>query len=187
VDELVYNQLAIDRGIFMLTRRALMLSGLFAIFASAHAEPPAANDPLAIVTAIYTRAAKGKGSDGGGFVYENKAAKAKYLSKSLIALWAKADAHTPKGDVGPVDFDPVSNSQDPDIKSFKVNAEKLEADKATIAVAITGDQTTRKAGDEVVRYDFVREANGWKIDDIKGKADGEPWSIRDMLNDSLKG
>ena len=171
----------------MLTRRALVLSGLFATFVSAHAEPPAGGDPIAIVTAIYTRAAKGKGTDGGGFVYENKAAKAKYLSKSLIALWAKADAHTPNGDVGPIDFDPVSNSQDPDIKSFKVNAEKLEADKATIAVTLTSAEAARKPGDEVVRYELVREAGGWKIDDIKGKSDGEPWSIRDMLTTSLKG
>jgi hypothetical protein len=171
----------------MLTRRALFLSGLFATFSVAHAEPPAANDPVAIVTAIYTRAAKGKGDGGGGFVYENKAAKAKYLSKSLIALWAKADAHTAKGDVGPIDFDPVSNSQDPDIKSFKVNAEKLEADKATVAVTLVSGHGPRKAGDDVVRYDFVREVNAWKIDDIKGKADGEPWSVRDMLTTSLKG
>jgi Protein of unknown function (DUF3828) len=171
----------------MLTRRALFLSGLFATFSVAHAEPPAANDPVAIVTAIYTRAAKGKGDGGGGFVYENKAAKAKYLSKSLITLWAKADAHTPKGDVGPIDFDPVSNSQDPDIKSFKVNAEKLEADKASIAVTLVSGHGPRKAGDDVVRYDFVREVNGWMIDDIKGKADGEPWSVRDMLTMSLKG
>lgn len=171
----------------MLTRRALVFSSLFATFSVVHAEPPATGDPVAIVTAIYTRAAKGKGTDGGGFVYENKAAKAKYLSKSLIELWAKADKHTPKGDVGPIDFDPVSNSQDPDIKSFKVNAEKLEADKATIAVSLASAQTTRKAGDEVVRYDFVREASGWKIDDIKGKSDGEAWSIRDMLASSLKG
>ena len=57
----------------MLTRRALFLSGLFATVSVAHAEPPAANDPVAIVTAIYTRAAKGKGDIGGGFVYENKA------------------------------------------------------------------------------------------------------------------
>jgi hypothetical protein len=186
-DELVYKMLAIERGTFMLTRRALVLSGLFATFATAHAEPPAGGEPVAIMTAIYTRAAKGKGTDGGEFVYENKAAKAKYLSKSLIVLWAKADAHTPKGDVGPIDFDPVSNSQEPDIKSFKVNAEKLEADKATIAVTLTSAEITRKPGDEVVRYDFVREAGGWKIDDIRGKSDGEPWSIRDMLTASLKG
>jgi hypothetical protein len=68
--------------------------------------PPTANDPVAIINAIYARVAKGKGDGGGGFVIENKAAKARYLSKALIELWAKADAHTPKGDVGPVDFGP---------------------------------------------------------------------------------
>jgi hypothetical protein len=175
----------------MLTRRTLALAGLIGILAasdrrSARAEP-ATSDPVAIVTAIYTRAAKGKGDGGGGFVIENKAAKAKYLSKSLIELWVKADAHTPKGDVGPVDFDPVTNSQDPDVKSFKVDAEKLEVDKAVIAVTITGRNTPpRKGADQVVRYEFVREADKWKIDDIKGATDGEPWSIRAMLADSLK-
>ena len=38
----------------------------------------------------------------------------------------------------------------------------------------------------IVRYDFVREANSGKIDDIKGSSDGEAWSIRKMLTDSLK-
>jgi hypothetical protein len=113
-------------------------------------------------------------------------AKANYLSKSLIALWAKADAHTAKGDVGPVDFDPVTNSQDPEVKSFKVVAEKLEADKAAIAVTIAGSQPRTKSADETVHYDFVRDGDKWKIDDIKGTADGTPWSIRGMLQDSLK-
>ncbi len=36
----------------------------------------------------------------------------------------------------PVDFDPVTNSQDPDVKSFKVIAEKQDAAKATIAVTL---------------------------------------------------
>jgi len=126
-----------------LTRRELILAGaaglLSATVASqAPAAPPAPADPVAIVTAIYTRVAKGKGDGGGGFVFENKAAKAKYLSKSLTKLWAEADAHTPKDDVGPIDFDPVTNSQDPDVKSFKVAPEKLEADIAVVAVTIAG-------------------------------------------------
>jgi hypothetical protein len=178
-------------GVFMLTRRNLFLTSLTGLlvateFGRAHAQSPAPNDPVAIITAIYTRVAKGKGDGGGGFVVENKVAKAKYLSKSLVQLWAKADAHMPKGDVGPIDFDPVTNSQDPDVKSFKVDAEKLEADKALIAVTMTGHGVPRKAEDLVVRYELVREGKDWKIDDIKGASDGEPWSIRAMLTDSLK-
>ena len=175
----------------MITRRALISTGLTGLFAcvtarAALAEPASAGDPVAIVTAIYTRVAKGKGDGGGGFVIENKAAKAKYLSKSLIALWAKADAHTAKGDEGPIDFDPVTNSQDPEVKSFKVVADKLEADKAAIAATLTGSQPRTNSADETVHYDFVREGDKWKIDDIKGAADGAPWSIRGLLQDSLK-
>ena len=170
----------------MLTRRSLIAASLFVAAAPALAQAPAPSDPTAILTAIYTRAARGKGDSGAAFVTENKAAKAKYLSKALVALWAKADAHTPKGDVGPIDFDPVTNSQEPDVMSFKVDAEKSEPDKATLAVTITGHRNDRKPSDQIVRYDFVREAGSWKIDDIKGSSDGEAWSIRKMLTDSLK-
>lgn len=173
----------------MITRRALILTAAASLSAdvSRHAVAASPNDPAAIVNAIYTRAAKGKGDGGGAFIIENKAAKAKYLSKSLIKLWADADAHTPKGDVGPVDFDPVTNSQDPDVKSFKVDTEKLETDKAVIAVTITGHRAPpAKRADQVIRYNFVREGGQWKIDDISGASDGEAWSIRGMLSESLR-
>ena len=80
----------------MVTRRKLILSGAAGLLAAIlpRAALAAPDDPVGIVTAIYTRAAKGKGDGGGGFVIETKAAKAKYLSKSLVALWAKADART---------------------------------------------------------------------------------------------
>ena len=170
----------------MITRRALVFTGLLATASrSALADPPTPNDPVAIVSAIYVRAAKGDG--GGAFVIENAAAKAKYLSKSLVALWAKADAHTPKGDVGPVDFDPVTNSQEPDVKSFTVTAEKLGAGTAVIAVSIAGNAAPpANAADAMIRYDFVRDGGHWKIDDIRSAVDGKPWSIRSMLSSSLK-
>ena len=175
----------------MITRRHLVLTaltGLLAGLATGHARAaqPSAGDPVAIINAIYARAAKGKGDGGGTFIIENKAAKAKYLSKSLIELWAKANAHTPKGDVPPIDFDPVTNSQEPDVKSFKVVAEKQEADKAVIAVTITGHLLRFKVSDNTIRYDLVREDGKWKIDDISGTIDGEAWSIRGLLNESLK-
>ena len=175
----------------MIARRKFILTGMagllaLAVMPRARAAQPSPNDPVAILNAIYTRAAKGKGDGGGAFVIENKAAKAKYLSKSLIELWARADANTPKGDVGPIDFDPVTNSQEPDVKSFKVEAEKLEADKAVIAVTISGRMPRAKATDNIVRYNFVRDDKQWKIDDISGTLDGEAWSIRDILNDTLK-
>jgi hypothetical protein len=101
-------------------------------------------------------------------------------------LWAAADAHTPKGDVGPVDFDPVTNSQEPNIKSFEAEAETLDRIKAVVAVTITSRTPLVRPTDRIIRYSFVLEDKQWKIDDISGSSDGEPWSIRDMLTDSLK-
>jgi hypothetical protein len=174
----------------MIDRRTLLLTcttGLFAGAIPPRAFAAAPDDPVAILNTIYARAAKGKGDTGGAFIIETKAAKAKYLSKALVALWAKADAHTPKGDVGPVDFDPVTNSQEPDVKSFTVTPEKLEADKAVIAVTIAGRGAPRaKPADNTIRYDFVRDDGRWKIDDISGSSDGEAWSVRRMLTESLK-
>jgi hypothetical protein len=186
-----YKQGSFDVRIAMITRRSLLLTGTTGLLAGAithraRAAQSSANDPVAIINAIYTHAAKGKGDGGGAFIIENDAAKAKYLSKSLVALWARADAHTPKGDVGPIDFDPVTNSQDPDVKSFKVVAEKLEADKAVIAVTITGRTARAKPSDDVVRYNFLRDDGKWKIDDISSTIDGEVWSIHDILSESLK-
>jgi hypothetical protein len=173
----------------MVIRRELILSGAAAFLAAVlprHAA--AADDPAGILTAIYTRVAKGKGDASGTFVIQTKAARTKYLSNALVALWAKADARTRKGDGGPVDFDPVTNSQDPDVKSFKVAAEKQEAGKATVAVTIESHQREARANpaDKTIRYDLVHEAGQWKIDEIKGAVDGKAWSLRAMLTDFLK-
>lgn len=173
----------------MLTRRALILSGaagLFAAASPAFADLDSPRDPRSIVNAIYTRAAMDKG-DGGGFVTGNKSARARYLSQSLAALWLRADARTAKGDVGPIDFDPVTNSQDPDVKSFTMTTDSFNSERATIAVTITGHDSPRaKAGDAIVRYDFVLEGPQWKIDDIRGTTDNKPWSIRSLLTEALK-
>ncbi|GLH76039.1 hypothetical protein SSBR45G_09470 [Bradyrhizobium sp. SSBR45G] len=170
----------------MIDRRHLLLGLAMLAAAPLHAQAPA-SDPVGMMTAIYTRVAKGKGEDGGNFVIETKKARATYLSTSLAAQWAKMDARTPKGEVGAVDFDPITNSQDPDVASFKVTPEKQEADKATLAVTITGHRNERKEqADSVIRYDLVREAGQWKIDDIRGAVDGQPWSIRTMLVEFIK-
>ncbi len=176
----------------MITRRALALTMATGLLAAAAprptaAQPAAPDDPLAIVNAIYTRVTKGKGDGGGTFVIDTKAARSKYLSRSLATLWAKADARTQKGDGGPVGFDPVTNSQDPDVKSFKAVAEKREPDKAVIAVTLTSRHAERsRPADRIVRFDFVRDAGQWKIDDFRGAVDGEPWSIRAIIEDSFK-
>ena len=72
----------------MVARRALIVSTAAFLLASALSQPalvaaPSSTDPAGIITAIYTRAARGKGDGGGAFIIANEAARAKYLSKSL--------------------------------------------------------------------------------------------------------
>ena len=154
-------------------------------FLLAHAAPPPP-DPVAVVTAIYRKAAAGKGDSGGQFLWLDPKVRPRSFSKSLVALWAKADAATPEGDQGPVDFDPVTNSQDPGLKSFSVVSEKQTATTATVAVTMVDSVGQRKnAADRTVRYDLAFEDGRWKIDDIRGAVDGHPWSLREMLTESI--
>jgi hypothetical protein len=49
-----------------------------------------------------------------------------------------------------------------------------------------GRMPRAKPSDNTIRYNFVSEDGKWKIDDISGTIDGEAWSIRDILTESLK-
>lgn len=144
---------------------------------------PAAADPAALLTRLYKAAAK---DNAGGAFVNNAKERGKYLSKSLAALWTKAEAKVPQGEIGPIDFDPVSNSQDPDIKSFVIKAENQDDARATLAVALIGSQPRKVAADSVIRYELVRDGTSWRIDDIRGSVDGQTWSVRQMLEASLK-
>jgi len=174
----------------MLTRRRLLLIAACAPLAApprSAIAAPVANDPLTIVNAIYTRVVSGAGDLGGAFMMDEKA-RPKYFSRSLIQLWTKAEAHTPKGDQGPIDFDPATNSQDPSIRSFSAVVEKADAGAATILVTLQrrSEQPRKHAEDDVLRYDFARDGGHWKIDDIRGSVDAKPWSLRQKFNWSLR-
>src|SRR4051812_8985140 len=86
----------------------------------------AASSPVDPITAIYRKAAAGKGDSGGTFVFLTKKNRVRWLSKSLTKLWNEEDRKTPKGDQTPPGFDPVSNSQDPFVRNVKVELEKSD-------------------------------------------------------------
>jgi hypothetical protein len=110
--------------------------------------------------------------------------RARYLSQLLPTLWLRADAHTPRGDVGPTDFDAVTNSREPDVKSFAMTTEGFGSERAAIAVTIVGhNRPHAKSADAIVRYDFVRHGPQWMIERRQRR---KACSIRSMLTDSLK-
>jgi hypothetical protein len=170
----------------MLNRRTMVFTlavAAMALPATALAQTaPPANDPTALLTKLYTVAAK----DNAGGDFHDAKSRAKILSKSFAALWRKAEAKTPPGDVGPIEFDPVSNSQDPDIKSFAIAVEKQDSGTATLAVTLIENRTRENPADTIIHYDFVRDGGHWRIDDIRCSMNGREWSVRSLLADSLK-
>lgn len=144
-------------------------------------------DPAAIVTGIYKKASAGKGDSGGQFLWLKAKDRTRSMSKSLSALWAKADKHEKPGELGAIEFDPVTNSQDPSVRSFAVKTEKQDDNTATVATTFGAQPGhVRKQPTDTVRYDFVREDGRWKIDDIRGEVEKTPWSVRKMLTEFLK-
>jgi hypothetical protein len=162
---------------------------LLALSRRADAAPPAApkpadGSPAAFVTSVYTIVASGAGDQGGQFFWLEAKDRAKGFSKSLAELWTKADRLQAKnGDgVGAIDWDPVTASQDPLVKSFTVKVERQDGKSATVAVTLVDPRGKRRVpADEVVRWDLVKEGGAWKVDDLRGTVDGSPWSVRASL------
>lgn len=79
-------------------------------------------------------------------------------------------------------FDPVTNSQDPCLKDFRVTREAAGPVNARVAVSMVDCGGLRPSPDDrIVRYLFRRERGQWRIDDIQGAIDGRGWSVREML------
>ena len=143
-------------------------------------------EPDAIVASFY-KAAKNDGGNGPAFGF--KPQDRKRLSKSLAALWAKADRKAKaRGDeVGAISFDIATQSQGVDIESYKVKSERKDAGSAVIEASfIIGGNHVRKGEEVFVLYDFVRENGSWKIDNLRTASKVKPWSLRGNLERNLK-
>jgi hypothetical protein len=137
-------------------------------------------EPEAVVRWLYERTMKDQDKPvPPAFDRNNK--KRQLLSQSLDTLWKRADKKVnPKGDeLGAMEFDVVSNSQDPNIKSYVLQTESRDEQRATIATTFTiGDNHTHSGQKDTVRYDFVREKGAWKIDNVRLTIEGKPWEMR---------
>jgi hypothetical protein len=162
------------------SRRRFLAAGLAMSLQYSVSLAAAARDPLAILTQIYRDAVKGRGPS-----WIDDGERPKYLSKSLIALWAKSDKKTPPGDEGPIDFDLVCDTNGLSLAGFSLKVEKQDERTATIAATLAYSAGDANPGTTIVTYDLVREDGQWKIDEMRGSG-ATVWSLRDMLTRSLK-
>ena len=140
--------------------------------------------PEDIVRWIYAEAVKKEkdGSQKGGTIFGGKGPIRRLFSVAFLREWDAAQARIKKsGDLG-LDFDPVSNSQDPSIGKVEFKIENESAGKTRVA-ATFGSLEDPKAAPQTVRYDCVREGNAWKLDDIAGSVEQDPWSLRGLMKE----
>jgi hypothetical protein len=137
----------------------------------------ARESPAAFVTALYGEAGPhGQYEQPLSLTVEASMREA-YLSKALRAALAEMDKRTPEGDAPDLDFDPVSNSNDPSVHDLKIETEAESARQATVVADFRSHQDTTRC---VLRYLLVWEDSAWKADDIisVGKT---PWRLSEIV------
>ena len=144
-----------------------------------------ASEPKAIVEQIYRISAGANGKYEGNSAFYQKPLQNRWFSKGLLAALRQVDAYSKKtGDIG-LDFDPVTNSQDPSVTRLTISVESSDAAK-TVVSAKFYPQGARDQDN--IRYVFVREAGAWKLDDMTGDKGGkERWVLRNIMREILKG
>jgi hypothetical protein len=158
--------------------RRMMLASLLLL--PLVAGPALATDqqPSDFVAAIY-RLAMGPSGDGsdGGSVFADAANSKRFLSRRLRAALKTMLKRTPKGAAPSLDFDPITNGNDPSVHDLHI---KTESDTGTSAVVVADFLSHQDTARSVLRYFLVREKDGWKVDDIvaSGKND---WRVTKLI------
>jgi hypothetical protein len=98
-----------------------------------------------------------------GYVFEKRGRKQqqRFFSPGLAALIWKNLMGTPEGEVGNIDFDPLYNAQEMQIRNLRVGAATLKGDTATVPVTFMNfDQKIR------IEFHLVNTKAGWKVSNI---------------------
>lgn len=125
-----------------------------------------AEAPDAVIKALYAAhmpSVQGKGEP----VYMVPKLRARFFSAALARAIARDIAESKKtGEVGVLDFDLMTNSQDPEVKDLQVAVVGAEAGKARVEARFTEHDTAM-----VITYVLTVEGGAWRIFDILYKDD----------------
>jgi len=100
-----------------------------------------------------------------------------HFSRSLLKAMDAMNQRSKKTNEPILDFDPITDSQDPSVVDLKITQET--GDPSRPVVDATFDRGDKEP--DTVRYIFVREGNTWKVDDISGGASDGKWDLREII------
>ncbi len=104
---------------------------------------------------------------------------AQFRTKALNALFDK-DAKEADGDVGRLDFDPYIDGQDYQITDLVFHDAVITGDTAKVEVTFKNFDTS-----EDLMFTLVKEADGWKVDDVVSSNKDFPYSLKDIMSGPL--
>jgi hypothetical protein len=143
-------------------RRSFLAASLLLAAAPALAAGP--TDPVEIVKYFYSFSAGKSGKWEGPSAFFDKTIRKTYFSPSLLALLAEEEKLS-EGEIGAIDYDPISNSQDPSVRNLKILPVSQTVDAARVGATFTREAKAT-APKVLIYYDFVREGGAWKLNDM---------------------
>ena len=152
----------------------LIASLLIASFGTVFAE---AGEPAALITEVYGVAGPSGHYQQPLAIFVEPSLRERYLSKRLCAALADMDKRTPAGDVPNIDFDVVSDSQDPDVHDLKIT---VASENAETAVVVADFKSHADSERTVLRYELVNEDGAWKIDDVAASGKSH-WRVSEII------
>ena len=166
-------------------RRHFMTLALAAGFSAAVAPSVRADgSAVAIVTMFYKISAGMDGKYSGSSIFFQDKIRTKYFSKRLRAELAALDKKSKQKDEPGIDFDPVTDSQDPSVKDLKIEQDgESDGESAVKASFSYEDGGERK----FVRYVFVRQNDAWKLDNMSSGPAADGWDMRKLIKDIMDG
>ena len=168
----------------MPTRRRLLTAVVIATFAAAPIVAVAADSPEAFVASVFARVTAGDGSNGGSEITD-RSARGRWFTRSVVDVWNKAEDRAEKdGDIGPIDFDLLTDSQDPEVRRVSIEPRGGQPDRAVVRVGLFASRKVKQGErpHSVIDVVVVREDGAWRIDDLKQVSSSDPWSLRGLLS-----
>jgi hypothetical protein len=134
--------------------------------------------PSDFVAEIY-RSAGGPSADAsdGASIFFDAANGKRFLSRGLRAALKSMLRRAPKGDAPSLDFDPITNGNDPSFHDLHIRTESENGARAVVIADFVSHQDTVRT---VLRYFLVRENGGWKVDDIVASGKNQ-WQVRKLI------
>jgi hypothetical protein len=123
--------------------------------------------PIELVSNLYKQK-----KDSPFFQTKSRELITKYFTERLSDLIWKDAVSTPEGDIGALDFDPLYDAQDVDVKNFKLREIKSGNGKSEVVASFENMGQKTK-----ITFILLSTKAGWRIDNIKYSDDRTLFTI----------